>query len=80
MTTYTVEEAMTDRFSQGTTRRSAAYRAGFEEKLRRIIEEADQSTLPFDLGTPEADAYFSGEEHAKQYCEYRQKCNSPIYD
>lgn len=75
---FTVNEAMLDRFRASTTPRSAAYRAGFEEKLRRIIEGADQSTLPFDLGTPEADAYFSGMDHAAEYCKARKI--EPLYD
>lgn len=75
---FTVDEALQDRFRSGTTPRSDAYRAGFEEKLRRIIDGADQTTLPFDLGTPEADAYFSGMDHAAEYCKART--NAPLYD
>ena len=75
---FTVEEAMQDRFRAGTTPRSAAYRAGFEERLRRLIDGADQTTFPFDRPTAEADAYFSGMDHAAEYCKARK--NEPLYE
>ncbi len=75
---FTVDEAMKDRFRVGTTPRSTAYRSGFEQKLRRLIEGADQIAFPFDLGTPEADAYYSGMDHAAEYCKARK--NAPLYD
>jgi hypothetical protein len=75
---FTVEDAMKDRFREGTTPRSEAYRAGFMEKLHRIIEGADMEPFPFKPGTPEADAYFSGQDHAAEYCKARK--DTPLYD
>lgn len=79
---FTVEEAMKDRFRESTTPRSAAYRAGFKEKLLRLVEGADQSTFPFALGSPEADAYYSGMDHAAEYCKARNNDpnNNSLYD
>lgn len=76
---FTVAEAMQDRFRAGTTPRSEAYRAGFEEQLRRKIEGADQKTFPYDIPSAEADAYFSGLDHAKEYLSAR-KDDAPLYD
>lgn len=75
---FTVDEAMKDRFRESNMPRSEAYRAGFKEQLLRLIEDADQTTLPFDIGTPEADAYFSGQDHATEYCKTRKV--DPLYD
>lgn len=79
---FTVEEAMRDRFREGTTPRSIAYQDGFKEKLHRLVDHADQTTFPFDFGTPEADAYFSGMEHAEEYCKARTNDpkNNPLYE
>lgn len=78
MYSFTVEEALLDRFSPGTTQRSVAYRAGFEYKLRRLIEGAAIKDMPYKIGTPEADAFFSGEDHATEYCKARTK--DPLYE
>jgi hypothetical protein len=79
---FTVDDAMSDRFSVGTTPRSQAYRRGFEAKLRRLLEG---SCLPGDVyqpGTPEADAYWAGCDHAAEYVEYRtnRMAGAQIYD
>lgn len=60
---------MQEVFTVSSRKRSEAFRAGYKEKLHRIIDEADQATFPFDFGTPEADAYLSGMEHAATYYE-----------
>lgn len=78
MINYTVEDAMADRFREGTTLRSEAYRAGFKEMLLRLIEKADQQTFPYDIGTAEADAYFSGMDHAREY--FKTRKIDPLYE
>ena len=79
---FTVEDGMSDRFSVGATPRSPAYRRGFEAKLRRLLEG---TFLPGDVyqpGTPEADAYWAGCDHAAEYVECRtsRMAGAKIYD
>jgi len=75
---FTVEEAMQDRFREGTTPRSEAYKKGFEKKLRQRIEGAEQPKCPFAWGIPEADAFCSGLDHAIEYLAVRK--DAPLYD
>lgn len=78
MVNYTVAEAMQDRFCPSATPRSAAYRRGFEEKLRFKIENKPLEPQPYKVGTPEADAYFSGLDHAAEYFNARK--DGPLYE
>lgn len=69
---FTVADAMADRFRDGTTPRSWAYRRAFERQLRRAIEKKNAAAMPYKIGTAEADAYFAGTDHANEYlaCRY----------
>lgn len=76
---FTVAEAMEDRFREGITPRSAAYRRAFERELSRAIEKKQRAPLPYKIGTAEADAYFAGTDHAKEYLAYRDT-QQPLYE
>lgn len=53
------------RFSPGTTPRSNAYKAGFREKLKRIVFPiAPRVSNPHKPGTADFDAWESGLHHA----------------
>ena len=53
------------RFESGTTKRSAAYQAGFSERLQLVATAGKHKTkTTHKPGTVEFDAYFSGFEHA----------------
>lgn len=76
---FTVDDAMEDRFREGTTPRSGAYRRAFERQLRRAIEKKQDAPLPYKIGTAEADAYFAGIDHANEYLAYRD-ARQPLYE
>jgi hypothetical protein len=70
--TFTIAEAIQDRFSAGAAPRSVAYRSGFEEVLHRLVDRASPKGCPYCEGSTEADAWFSGAEHAAEYCMARK--------
>lgn len=63
-----IEEAaqiMKDRFSPGSTPRSSAYKEGYSERLQRVATNGKHRIEPhYKAGTPEFDAYYSGNDHA----------------
>lgn len=75
---FTVEDAMEDRFRPGTTPRSDAYHRAFENQLRCAIERNKAQPCPYKLGTANADAYFAGVDHANEYLAMRK--TYPIYE
>ena len=64
----TAEEAAAifkDRFSPGTTKRSIAYKEGYQARLQRVstgIKNVTEET--YQAGTAEFDAFWSGFDHA----------------
>jgi hypothetical protein len=76
-----VAEAMADRFRDGATPRSMEYRAGFEAKLRFKIRGGTAIVCPHQEGTAQADAWWSGEEHASHYWTTRAaRLGAPLYE
>lgn len=75
---YTVEDAMIDRFRPGTMQRSNEYKKGFQEILELRLNKKPLPPIRHKEGTVEADAYFAGIDHGKEYYEHRK--NGPIYD
>lgn len=65
MTSPTVDGLMTKAFDKFRTPRSDAYKAGVRAILAMRIERKSVE-MPYDVGTADADAYFSGhaEGHA----------------
>jgi hypothetical protein len=60
----TVDQLMQAAFFNGRTPRSAEYKAGTRAALQNRIERKD-IIPPYQAGTTEADAYFSGIEEGK---------------
>lgn len=76
----TVAEALADRFSAGTTKRSAEYRRGFESTLKHQLEGGPLPPLPYPEGTAQADAYWSGQDDARDYLAARaERAGRPLF-
>lgn len=56
----TADDLFNEAFDHPRDKRSQAYKAGVVHGLRGALGEANNPTLPYRLGTAEADAYFSG--------------------
>lgn len=63
----TIENLMRNRFSCGAS--SSEYQAGFEQRLKVCLEDADPQQNPHPTGTAAADAYNAGFTDALQFLE-----------
>lgn len=79
-TAFAVEDAMLDRFREGTAPRSPEYRHGFEAMLLRKLSGSALPNLPYATGSAQADAFLSGQDHASEYVRARIERGGPLYE
>lgn len=79
-TTFTVSDALEDRFRDGTALRSIEYRQGFEAMLRFKLEGTVAPISPYPAGSAQADAYWAGQDHAGEYVRARTERKHPLYE
>lgn len=63
-TLSTVDGLMAAAFNRPREPRSAAYKAGVRAKLIHVFDNV-KTPMPYELGTAEADAFFSGEDEGR---------------
>lgn len=78
---FTVSEALEDRFREGATLRSVEYRQGFEAMLRFRLEGSAAPISPYGVGSAQSDAFWSGQDHATEYVRTRlERGGKPLYE
>ena len=63
----TVNDALADIFNPSSTPRSRAYRQGCQCMLSNRLDGVPFSPIPYDPGSSDYDAYFSGADRARFY-------------
>lgn len=61
----TADDLFNEAFDPPREKRSAAYKNGVMQALRVVLGEDNSPPLPYQLGTAEADAYFSGYDEGR---------------
>lgn len=60
-----VERIMAARFNPGATPRSLPYHEGLRAMLAHRLDGMPFAASPYPVGTPEADAYFAGQDEGR---------------